>query len=113
MTQLVKASWIICFFRFDFNDKWRSWIRIYVFLRNPVVLLNHYLTEEIKIKWGLKHGDPLTPFLFLLLAKGLSGLFKRAIELNLFSGFKVGSYNLEISHLQYVDDTLLGRSIGL
>lgn len=38
-------------------------------------------------KGGLKQMEPLTPF--LLMAEGLSGLFSRAIELDLLFRFKV------------------------
>lgn len=34
-------------------------------------------------------------------------MIKRASDLSLFSGFKVGSSILEVSHIQYVDDTLI------
>lgn len=41
------------------------------------------------------------------MAGGLSGLINRATNLNLISGFIVGFSNLEVSHLQYADDTLI------
>jgi hypothetical protein len=70
------------------------------------VLVNGSPTEEINIQRGLKQGDPLAPFLFLLVAEGLGGLMRRAVDLNLFSGFQVGREGVVVSHLQYVDDTL-------
>lgn len=70
-----------------------------MFAGNLVVLINGSPTQEIKIQRGLKQEVPLAPFLFLLVAEGLSGLLKRATERNIFSDFKVGSSNLEISHL--------------
>ncbi|MCI43960.1 putative non-LTR retroelement reverse transcriptase, partial [Trifolium medium] len=70
------------------------------------ILVNGCPSEEINIQRGLKQGDPLAPFLFLLVAEGLGGLMKRAVELNRFRGFKVGSNGIMVSHLQYADDTL-------
>jgi hypothetical protein len=70
------------------------------------VLINGSPSEEINIKRGLKQGDPLAPFLFLLVAEGLGGVMKRAVELNSFRGFRVGRSEVVISHLQYVDDTI-------
>jgi hypothetical protein len=77
-----------------------------VFAGNLSVLVNGSPTNEINIQRGLKQGDPLAPFLFLLVAEGLAGLMRSAVEKNLFKGFAVGSEGLEISHLQYADDTL-------
>jgi hypothetical protein len=93
--------------RFGFCDKWRSWIRACVFSGNMSILVNGSPTEEINIKRGLKQGDPLAPFLFLLVAEGLGGLMKKAVEQNCFRGFRIGRQGVEISHLQYADDTLL------
>lgn len=67
-------------------------------------------TGEFGVGRGLRQGDPLSPFLFLIVAKGLNILFKEAICLGLYQGYKVG--DLAISHLQFADDTLIiGRKI--
>lgn len=42
-----------------------------------VFLVNGSPTEEIKLEKGLRQGDPLAHFLFLIVAEGLSGLMKR------------------------------------
>jgi hypothetical protein len=73
--------------RFGFGKKWKSWIRACVFAGNMLILVNGSPTEKINIKRDLKQGDPLAPFLFLLVAEGLGGLMKRAVELNRFGVF--------------------------
>ena len=55
---------------------------------------------------GLKQGDLLVPFLFLVVAKGLSGLMRMAHMGGLFSEYKVGENNVEVSLMQFVDDNL-------
>jgi hypothetical protein len=92
--------------RFGFCAKWKEWIRACVFAGNMSVLINGSPSEEINIQRGLKQGDPLAPFLFLLVAEGLGGLMKKAVDLNRFRGFRVGNGEVIISHLQYADDTL-------
>ncbi|MCH88112.1 LINE-1 reverse transcriptase like [Trifolium medium] len=92
--------------RFGFGSQWRSWIRVCVFNGNLTVLVNGCPTEEINIQRGLKQGDPLAQFLFLLVVEGLSGAIFRAEELGMFKGFKVGNNGLFVPHLQYADDTI-------
>lgn len=54
------------------------------------ILVNKCSTQEIKIERGLKYGDPLAHFLFLLVVDSLSGLIKRDYDLFLLFGFDVG-----------------------
>jgi hypothetical protein len=92
--------------RFGFCTKWKEWIRVCIFAGSMSVLINGSPSEEINIQRGLKQGDPLAPFHFLLVAEGLGGLMKRAVDTNRFRGFRVGNSDVVISHLQYADDTL-------
>ena len=59
---------------------------------------------------GLRQGDPISPYLFMIGMEALSILLKHAIEGNFLSGSRVeirGGEGEAISHLFYVDDTLL------
>lgn len=87
-------------------DKWVRWMKACVFEGNMSILVNGCPTEEINVQRGLKQGDPLAPFLFLLVAEGFSGLMVNAVNRNLFKGFEIKDGGLVISHLQYADDTL-------
>ncbi|MCI46578.1 putative non-LTR retroelement reverse transcriptase, partial [Trifolium medium] len=77
---------------------------------NMSVLVNGSPTEEINIRRGLKQGNPLAPFLFLIVAEGLGALMRMAVERGRFKPFKVGSGGMLVSILQYADDTLYGLS---
>ncbi|GAU33092.1 hypothetical protein TSUD_259430 [Trifolium subterraneum] len=92
--------------RCGFYEKWIGWNRVCVFAGNLAVLVNGSPSSEIKIQRGLKQGDPLAPFLFLLVVEGFSGVMWKAVELNLFRGFAIGRDPVVVSHLQYADDTL-------
>jgi hypothetical protein len=70
------------------------------------VLVNRSPTLEINIQRGLKQGDPLALFIFLLVVEGFSGVMRKAVNLNLFEGFSLGRAPVVISHFQYADDTL-------
>lgn len=59
---------------------------------------------------GLRQGDPLSPFLFIIAMEGLSNMIKKAKLNGWIKGFEVamnGHNNQEITHLQYADDTLI------
>jgi hypothetical protein len=76
--------------RFGFDDKWRSWIRACVFAGSLSVLVNSCPTEQVDISKGLKQGDPLAPFLFVLVAEGLGALVKKAVDIGFFKGIRIG-----------------------
>lgn len=73
--------------RVGFEEKWVGWMKACVCGGSMSVLVNGSPTEEINIQRGLKQGDPLAPFLFLLVAEGFSGLMRNAVALELFEGF--------------------------
>ncbi|XP_028101365.1 uncharacterized protein LOC114300709 [Camellia sinensis] len=71
------------------------------------ILVNGSPTEEFQPQKGLRQGDPLSPFLFIIAAEGLNLLLGRAIEKGLFKGASIGCDQLGISHLQFADDTII------
>ena len=92
--------------RVGFCAKWVRWMKTCVFGGTMSIPVNGSPTEEINIQRGLKQGDPLAPFLFLLVAEGFSGLMRNVVRLNLFEDFRFRPDVLEIPHLQYANDTL-------
>ena len=60
----------------------------------------------VKASRGLRQGDPLSPFLFTIVADVLSRMMLRAEERSLLEGFRVGRNRTRVSHLQFADDTI-------
>ena len=56
---------------------------------------------------GIKQGDSLSPYLFLLCAKGLSFLIRRAMENQHLKGVLSCNGGVKFSHLLFADDSLL------
>nr|GEY07853.1 RNA-directed DNA polymerase, eukaryota, reverse transcriptase zinc-binding domain protein [Tanacetum cinerariifolium] len=56
---------------FGFGSKWRSWIRGSLSSGKASILVNGSPTSEFHFHRGLKQGDPLVPFLFLLIMESL------------------------------------------
>ena len=56
---------------------------------------------------GLCQGDPLSPYLFLICAEGLSYLLHNMEQCKKFQGIKINNRCLSINHLLFMDDSLL------
>lgn len=91
---------------FNFCDKWRRWIKACVETASAAVLVNDSPCGEFKLKKGLRQDDPISPFLYLIVAEGLGMLTNKAVELGLLKPAVIGRKNVAVSHLQYADDTV-------
>ncbi|GJY31016.1 RNA-directed DNA polymerase, eukaryota [Tanacetum coccineum] len=90
---------------FDFGSKWRSWIRGSLSSGKASILVNGSPTSEFHLHKGLKQGDPLAPFLFILIMESLHLSFSRAVEAGIFTGFRIDP-SITLSHLFYADDAV-------
>ncbi|GAU49154.1 hypothetical protein TSUD_407000 [Trifolium subterraneum] len=94
--------------KMNFPSRWRSWIMECVTTASVSVLVNGCPTDEFRFERGLRQGDPLSPFLFLLAAEGLNVMMKAMVSENIFTPYVIGARNeVAVSHLQFADDTLL------
>ena len=71
------------------------------------ILFNGSKLEEFKPTRGIRQGDPISPYLFLLAAEGLSCLLKSQSQSSQLSGIKVAPSAPSVNHLLFVDDSLL------
>ena len=62
---------------------------------------------DIKPTRGLRQGNPLSPYLFLLVSEGLNDLIQQAVTAGDLRGFSLCRNGPRISHLFFIDDTLL------
>jgi len=94
--------------KMGFPSLWRKWINKCIGTATASILVNGSPTDEFPLGRGLRQGDPLSPFLFLLAAEGFNVLMGALNRNNLFSGYQVGnSGSTTVSHLQFADDTLI------
>jgi hypothetical protein len=71
------------------------------------VRVNDSLSESFTPTRGIRQGDPLSPYLFLLCAEGLSSLLKNVRLQFLSKGIRVGIHTPWVSHLLFADDCLI------
>ncbi|GJV17166.1 putative RNA-directed DNA polymerase, eukaryota, reverse transcriptase zinc-binding domain protein [Tanacetum coccineum] len=90
-----------------FGQKWRGWISECLKSARTSILINGSPTSEFSLKRGLRQGDPLSPFLFILIMEGLHIALKDALHNNLIRGVQVGNPSIRVSHLFYADDVVL------
>uniref|UniRef100_A0A803PA42 Reverse transcriptase domain-containing protein n=1 Tax=Cannabis sativa TaxID=3483 RepID=A0A803PA42_CANSA len=69
--------------------------------------LNGKVVGNVIPSRGIRQGDPLSPYLFLLCAEGFSSLLHQQERNNAIVGFKVARRAPAISHLLFADDSFL------
>ncbi|GKC89097.1 putative RNA-directed DNA polymerase [Tanacetum coccineum] len=89
-----------------FGHKWRNWIASFLSSTSISVLINGSPSNEFFMERGLRQGDPLSPFLFLLVAKALQVTILNACDRGLFTGVCLANSGKNISLLQFADDAL-------
>jgi hypothetical protein len=71
------------------------------------ILVNGKPSRTFLPQRGLRQGDPLSPYLFILCADVLSGLITTAQQNKLIHGVKIAPRAPEITHLFFADDSLI------
>ncbi|KAJ0440973.1 putative RNA-directed DNA polymerase [Helianthus annuus] len=94
----------------EFPLKWISWIKGCLVSGMGSVLINGSPTKEFKYKRGLRQGDPLSPFLFIIAMEVVTLFINRLVNLGLFKGCQLPNGGPNITHLCYADDVVF---IGL
>ncbi|OAP05085.1 hypothetical protein AXX17_AT3G15320 [Arabidopsis thaliana] len=92
--------------RLGFHDKWTSWIMACVSSVSYSFLVKGSPKGQVLPSQGLRQGDPLSPYLFILCTEVLSGLCQRAQDSGQLPGIKVAKGSPPINHLLFADDTM-------
>lgn len=94
------------FIKMGFDAKWIAWIMACISSVSYTVLLNGQTHGRIVPERGIRQGDPLSPFLFILCAEALVHVMNRAEQREVISGMRLTKKCPVIQHLLFADDSL-------
>lgn len=105
-----KISWrfledTLCYFKF--NDSWIELIMSCVSSVSTAILWNGEPLTEFSPQRGLRQGNPLSPYLFVLCMQRLSHLINIKVHERKWKGIKVARNSDPITHLFFADDLIL------
>ena len=93
--------------KLGFHGQWISLMMLCISIVSYSILINGAPTGFIQPIRGIRQGDPLSPFLFLLCTEGLHGLLSQAASRGDIHGFSLSRRCPSLTHLLFADDSLL------
>ncbi|CAN1761157.1 Transposon TX1 uncharacterized 149 kDa protein [Linum perenne] len=90
-----------------FSDMWCNWINECIRTVQFSVMVNGAPTDNFKPSRGIRQGDPMSPFLFIILTNTLSFLIEKGISHGSLKGLKLNRRCPTLTHVLFADDTIL------
>jgi len=83
---------------FGFDSRWIRWIILMISILVFSILLNVTPIEAFNGTIGLKQGNPISLFLFILVAEGLGRYVKEKVQRDQFTGLRMWGNDLPLTH---------------
>ncbi|XP_027166037.1 uncharacterized protein LOC113766004 [Coffea eugenioides] len=93
--------------KMGFNETWRSWIMSCISSVSYSFMINGEVKEYVIPQRGIRQGDPLSPYLFLLCSEGFTNLLQKAATDRRMEGMRISRQGPRLTHLFFVDDSLI------
>jgi hypothetical protein len=90
-----------------FHANWIQWIEACISTTSFFILLNGSPYGHIAPERGLRQGDPLSPFLFILGSEVFSRLLLKEERSGNIKGMRIARNSPAINHLLFADDLLI------
>ena len=95
-----------CLVKLGFDLNWINTVMRCVTNVRYAVRINGELTSPVIPTRGIRQGDPISPYLFLLCTEGLSSLLFQKENVGVLHGIRNGRSGPPISHLLFADDSI-------
>ncbi|XP_039136968.1 uncharacterized protein LOC120274488 [Dioscorea cayenensis subsp. rotundata] len=92
--------------KMNFPDKWVSWISACLCSSSFSILINGVPSPWFSSSRGVRQGDPISSYLFILVAQNFSSMMNFALRNNFIPGFDC-NLRLNFNHLLFADDLIL------
>jgi hypothetical protein len=92
---------------FGFAEEWVRWIYGLISSVFFSILVNGSPSKTFNPTRGIRQGDPLSPYLYIILVEGLGRLLQKVVIEKKIQGIKLQEEVDPVTHLQFVDDNLL------
>ena len=93
--------------KMGFARDWIRWVMACISSVSYAVLLNGQSHGFIRPERGIRQGDPLSPFLFILCTEALVNVLNQSETQGKLHGIKLSSSCPAVHHLLFADDSLL------
>ena len=93
--------------KMGFREKWIGLIMVCIKMVTYSILVNGEPQGLIQPTKGIRQGDPLSPFLFLLCTEGLHELIQKSARMGELKGLSISRNSPQLTHLLFADDSLL------
>ncbi|GMI95675.1 hypothetical protein HRI_003236800 [Hibiscus trionum] len=93
--------------KMGFSDIWVHGLMRCVRTVSYGVMVNGIVSESFTPSRGLRQGDSLSPYIFLICGEGLSSLIRSASVTGMLQGARIGRSAPLVSHLLFADDSLI------
>ncbi|XP_072058188.1 uncharacterized protein [Arachis hypogaea] len=93
--------------KFGFAEKWIDLVMKCVRSASYRIKVNGELSKKIKPQRGLRQGDPLSPYLFILAAEVFTTLMQEARTKGKITGLKIAPTAPTLTHLLFADDCII------
>ncbi|KAL9680101.1 hypothetical protein QQ045_017978 [Rhodiola kirilowii] len=98
--------------RFGFEERWVNMIINYVSSVRYAICINGKTTSSFEPERGLRQGDPLSPYLFILCSEWMSYSLSNLQAQRCIEGIKISREAPYVTHLMFADDCLFVFKVG-